>query len=151
MRYHFGYCGGERLGQGNTASFEDWDRLVRQIRLRVHVDVYPGNYGDVASLFTASMANDPARESLGQLMQSIVDLVGADTYVSAADLFNEAKAKKTDFWGISKNEGQQTFLPITFGKRCTSYPPENWIVTGASSHSGAYSTTVMVQFPATGV
>ena len=71
MRYHFEYCGGERLGQGNTASFEDWDRLVRQSVLRVHVYVDPGNYGDVASLFTASMANDPARESLGQLMESL--------------------------------------------------------------------------------
>lgn len=91
MRYHFGHCGGERLGPGNTASFEDWDRLVRQSVLRVHVDVDRGNYGDVASLFTASMANDPARESLGQLMQSIVDLVGSDNYVTAAELFTRSK------------------------------------------------------------
>ena len=60
------------------------------------------------------MANEPFSESLGQLMQSIVDLVGADAYASAADLFNEAKAKKTDFRGVSTNSGQQTFLPISF-------------------------------------
>lgn len=109
MRYHFGYCGGERLGNGNTASFEDWDRLVRQSVLRVHADVDPGNYGDVASLFMTSMANDTARESLGQLLQAIVDLVGADTYVTAADLFNKAKANKTQFTDL--NNPRPTNVP----------------------------------------
>lgn len=97
LRYHFGTCGGDRIGRGNTASFEDWDRLVRQTVLRVHKEVRPGHFGDVADLFSASMSNDPAREALKQLLQSIVDLVGLDRSATAAEIFAEAKGSTCDF------------------------------------------------------
>lgn len=97
MSYHFNVCGGEHLGAGNTASFEHWDRLVRQSVLRVDSDIAPGQFGDVAELFQASMVNDPAHEAVGLLLRAIVDLVGTEKYFTAAELHEKAKAGKANY------------------------------------------------------
>ena len=109
IRYHFGSCGGARMGDGNTASFEDWDRLVRQPVLRVHAELWPNYFGDVADLFSASMANDPAREALEQLLQSIADLVGVGQDVTAADLHGAANREKYMFSAGPTNTPAERF------------------------------------------
>ena len=109
LRYHFGTCGGTRMDEGSTASFEDWDHLVRQPLLRVHAEIWPGHFGDVADLFSVSMSNDPTREALEQLLQAIVDLVGEGKNVTAAELFVEAKRGTCDFDDISASTPANRF------------------------------------------
>lgn len=106
LRYHFGVCGAERRGQGNTASFEEWDRMVRQPVLRVHSDVAPGYFGDVAEIFHASLANDPSHDATVQLLRAIAELVGTGNYATAATLNEKARAGYGGF-GPAETAGER--------------------------------------------
>ena len=73
--YHLQY--GESLGKGQLASFEDWDRLVRQTVIRCN-ELLPGQFADVMERVLINQEADPEQESLGQLLRAWLVEFGSD-------------------------------------------------------------------------
>lgn len=60
-----------RPAPGRMASFEVWDDLVRQTVVYVDQTIMPGQFGDVMELTKKNQAEDPAKESLRNLLQGL--------------------------------------------------------------------------------
>jgi hypothetical protein len=56
-----------RLGRGNFASFEEWDRWVRQCVMSIGTGLTPGGFDDSIKGLDAVQAEDPAQEPLARL------------------------------------------------------------------------------------
>lgn len=60
-----------RPAPGRTASFEHWDDLVRQTVVYVDQTIALDEFGDVMELIKKNQAEDPAKESLRDLLQAL--------------------------------------------------------------------------------
>jgi hypothetical protein len=84
IRYHLQFE--VSLGKGRLASFEDWDRLVRQTVIRAN-ELLPGQFADVMDRVMLNQEGDPEQESLGQLLRSWREVFG-DRQLTAQELLH---------------------------------------------------------------
>jgi len=61
--------GCSKPGDGKLASFEDWDKWVRQAVIYAG-ELRPGQFGDVMDIVVAMQAADPEQEALSHLLQA---------------------------------------------------------------------------------
>lgn len=59
------------IAAGSMASFEQWDRFVRQTICHIDNTIAVGEFGDVMDLVVRNQAEDPAQESLRCLLQAL--------------------------------------------------------------------------------
>jgi hypothetical protein len=79
IRYHLQF--NESLGPGAMASFEDWDRLVRQTVIRAN-RLWPGKFGDVMDRIIINQEADPEQESVDQLLTAFEATFGSSQVTS---------------------------------------------------------------------
>ena len=93
IRYYL-TSGAAEPGAGRMASFEDWDRWVRQTVLYVDRTIEPGKYGDVMELVMAAQASDPEQEMLGDILTALRDRFGEKWFTAkeVAESFNAGRA-----------------------------------------------------------
>lgn len=60
-----------RPAPGRMASFEMWDDWVRQTVVYVDQTIAPGQFGDVMDLIKKNQAEDPAKDTLRDLLQAL--------------------------------------------------------------------------------
>ena len=75
-------------GVGRTASFEDWDDMVRQTVIYLNQTIAPNEYGDVMEKMVANQLEDPEQESIHDLLSAWVELFGYRA-VTAAEVLQE--------------------------------------------------------------
>jgi len=83
---------GSEPASGKTASFEDWDRLVRQTVCWVSREVAPGQFGDVMDKLREAQGSDPEQESLHELL-TLLRAEFDDQTFTAADVSAAAAFK----------------------------------------------------------
>lgn len=71
------------LARGETASFEDWDRIVRQTVCYVGETVAPADYGDPMELMLEAAASDPELADLAALLSELQNVFGGGSFTSA--------------------------------------------------------------------
>ncbi len=72
----------------STASFEDWDKLIRQtVRW---VGNWDSRFADPSKALQDSRSRDPEREQLGELLLHLLDLFGPHQF-AARDVMDQAK------------------------------------------------------------
>lgn len=70
----------------STASFEVWDRLIRQTVVWVSLTFGKGQFADPQKAITAATEEDPEKEDLRDLLESIVGCMGLDEWFKSNDL-----------------------------------------------------------------
>jgi len=78
-------------GVGRTASFEDWDDVVRQTVIYLNQTIAPNEYGDVMDKMVANQLEDPEQESFGDLLCAWHQLFGSKA-VTAAEVLQKLNA-----------------------------------------------------------
>lgn len=79
--------GGAEPGE-STASFEDWDELVRQPCAWL-ARLLPDQYQDPADALKNAIANDPEKEMLGDMLKNIGAVMGFETWFGAKELHTQ--------------------------------------------------------------
>ena len=75
-------------GIGRTASFEDWDDMVRQTVIYLNQTIAPNQFGDVMDKMVANQLEDPEQESFRDLLVAWKELFGSRA-VTAAEVLQE--------------------------------------------------------------
>ena len=75
-------------GIGRTASFEDWDDMVRQTVIYLNQTIAPNEFGDVMDKMVANQLEDPEQESFGDLLCAWHQLFGSKA-VTAAEVLQK--------------------------------------------------------------
>ncbi len=81
----------EPPGKGRTASFEDWDDMVRQTVLYIHQTIATGQYGDVMDKMMANQLEDPEQEILGEFLTAWYELFRSEP-ITATHALEKIKA-----------------------------------------------------------
>lgn len=68
---------------GRMASFELWDDFVRQAVVWVGKEIRPGKFADPMDAIIAAQSADPEQETLGEMLQSWLDIFGENSVTSA--------------------------------------------------------------------
>lgn len=83
------------LAEGDTASFEGWDKLVRQTVAWIGAIVAPGQYSDPMGLISKAVAEDPEAETLHSLISALGATFGSREF-SAKDVMGKCDGFGTD-------------------------------------------------------
>ena len=70
-------------GGGRTASFEDWDDMVRQTVVHINQTIAPNQFGDVMEKMTANQSEDPEQEALNEFLTAWDRLFGEKAVTAA--------------------------------------------------------------------
>ncbi|CBL44303.1 putative phage associated protein [gamma proteobacterium HdN1] len=82
------YKAGGAVPNESTASFEQWDALVRQPCAWI-AERLPRDYQDPAGAIREAIGNDPEKEELSIVLEGIKARMGEGTWVSARELFTK--------------------------------------------------------------
>ncbi|CBL46381.1 Conserved hypothetical protein [gamma proteobacterium HdN1] len=82
------YKAGGAVPNESTASFEQWDALVRQPCAWLAKRL-PRDYQDPADAIREAIGNDPEKEELSIVLEGIMARMGEGTWVSARELFTK--------------------------------------------------------------
>lgn len=83
--------GCQRTGAGCLASYEDWDRLVRQTVLYAN-ELLPGYFGDVMDAVNAAHKSDPEMELLQFLLRGLVMEFGLGRDMTTSEILGRSKS-----------------------------------------------------------
>ena len=94
---------GVKVTDTGTASFDEWDRFVRQTILYLNETIAIGEFGDINNAIDISQAADPETETLAELYQEWVNQFGNE-WLSASDLIERVRGPlaSADFVAANK-------------------------------------------------
>ena len=108
-----------------TASYDEWDRFVRQTILYLNQTIALDELGDINDVIDMSQAADPETENLAELYQEWINQFGEES-LSASDLIDRIRGplSKVNFVAANKLEaileqfaGYKWATPKTLGRK----------------------------------
>ncbi len=85
---------------GDTGSFSEWDRFVRQTIMYISRTISPGEYVDVGKSIEINQAEDPEKEMLLNLFRTWSDLF-KDQWVTSTQLLDSNQEWDPNQYGLS--------------------------------------------------
>jgi len=94
---------GVKVTSSGTASYDEWDRFVRQTIIYINQTLALGEFGDINDAIDISQAADPETETLTELYQEWRSQFG-DEWLSASDLISRIRGDSAtvDFAAANK-------------------------------------------------